>query len=212
MKGDKGNIAEKILSVATRLFDAAGIAPSRVGNILILGIATSPQQNLDEFFRDEQHAFHTPGFERIMLPRLNKVVDSLREMGVSAAIFGHCGYPEGSQLNLKRLAVASGIASWGKNAMVLHPRFGPRLRLASIRLDIPEPTCTGPGLAAVTTNQTCQDCEACINVCPEGVLDAYYIRDHRACRANTSGMPPGPVECCSLCWQVCPAGGSGQGS
>ena len=198
-------LIEKIQAEAAGLFDAAGIAPSPAGNMLVVGLATSRQQNLDEFFRDEQYAFHPPGFERLMLPRLQKMVAFLQETGVPAEIFGYCGYPLGSQLNLKRLAVASGMAAWGKNAMVLHSRFGPRLRLASIRLDMPGEVCTGPGLSAFSINETCRDCDACVTVCPRSVLEAYYVRDRRACLANTSRKPPGPVECCSLCWQVCPA-------
>jgi ferredoxin len=201
------NTSEQVLNEARKLFDAAGIAVLNDDSILIVGLETSPERDLDDFIRDEKRAFTIRGFEVNLQPLLDSLVDYIRGLGLSVEITGHCGYPQGYELNLKRLAVATGLGSWGKNAMVLHPRFGPRLRLAALRITGTTLGEIGPGLDGFEQNPLCRECTACIDACPVGVLEPYYLRDTRACRANTNSLPdPGKVECCDLCWTICPAG------
>ena len=199
--------SEQVLNEARKLFDAAGIVIINSDSILIVGLETSLERDLDDFIRDEKRAFTIRGFEIHIQPLLNFLADYIRGLGLSVEITGHCGYPRGNELNLKRLAVAARLGSWGKNAMLLHPRFGPRLRLAAIRINGAALDGTGPGLEGFEQDPSCRDCNACIDACPVGVLEPYYLWDTEACRASTDWSPePGQVECCDLCWKVCPVG------
>ena len=196
-----------VMAEAEKLFDAAGITTVGGDRILVVGLATSPARDLDDFARDRDRLFRIRGFETHVRPLLNLLVDSIRMLGLSADIMEPCGYPHPDELNLKRCAVGAGVAGWGKNAMVLHPRFGPWIRLASVKMAGAALQDTGPGLDGFTRNPLCADCNACIEACPAGVLEPYYMRDRRSCLANISLSPePGRVECCDLCWTVCPAG------
>jgi ferredoxin len=201
------NVGEQVLDRARKLFDAAGIVPLGGESILIVGLETSPERDLDDFIRDEKSVFTIRGFEIHFQPLLNSMVDYIRGLGLSVEITGYCGYPQGYELNLKRLAVAAGLGSWSKNAMLLHPHFGPRLRLAALRMTGTTLDRTGPGLDGFEQNPSCRECTACIDACLVGVLEPYYLRDTRACRASIAWSPdPGKVECCDLCWTVCPVG------
>jgi ferredoxin len=201
--------SEQVLSESSKLFDAAGIVVVDGDSILIVGLETSSERDLDDFVRDEKRSFIIRGFEIHFQPLLDSMMDFIRGLGLSVGMVGHCGYPQGDELNLKRLAVAAGLGSWGKNAMLLHPHFGPRLRLAALRITGTALDETGPGLDAFELSQSCRECNACVDVCPVGVLEPYYLWDTRACRASTAWSPdPGKVECCDLCWKVCPVGSS----
>ena len=196
-----------VMAEAEKLFDAAGITPIGSDSVLVVGLTTSPGRDLDDFVRDKDRLFRVRGFETHIRPLLDLLVDSIHKLGLTAGIIEPCGYPHPDALNLKRCAVAAGVAARGKNAMVLHPRFGPRIRLASLKIAGAALEGTGPGLGGFTRNPLCADCNACIDACPAGVLEPYYMRDRRSCLANISLSPePGRVECCDLCWTVCPVG------
>jgi len=200
-------LTEDVIVEAEGLFDAVGITTIGSDSVLVVGLATSPERDLDDFVRDEARAFRIRGFETHIRPLLDSLVDCISRLGLTAEVMEPCGYAPPDQLNLKRCAVAVGVASWGKNAMVLHARFGPWIRLASLKIAGAALQNTGPGLDGYAQNPLCADCNACIDVCPAGVLEPYYMRDRRNCLANISLSPePGRIECCDLCWTVCPAG------
>lgn len=200
-------IEKEIIAEAQSLFDAVGIASCGKDSILILGMVTSPEQDLDYFIRDENGAFKIRGFEIHAKPKLVSLVNSIREKGLSAEIFGWCGYPQGEELNLKRQAVAAGLGSWGKNSMVIHPKFGPWLRLMSVKVAGSALSPTGPGGDSHSENPLCKGCSACIDACPLGILEPYYLKDSGSCLASTSKWrQPGRIVCCDQCWVVCPVG------
>ena len=200
-------LTEDVRAEAEKLFDAAGIATMGSDSILVVGLSTSSNRDLDDFVRDDAGVFRIRGFETHVRPKLESLVDRVRKLGLNADIMEPCGYPHPYELNLKRCAVAAGLAGWGKNAMVLHPHFGPWIRLASLKVAGTALEGTGPGLDGFSQNPLCADCNACVDACPAGVLEPYYMRDGRNCLANISRSPdPGKVECCDLCWTVCPVG------
>jgi len=202
----KTGIEQEIVAEAQHLFDAVGITSDGEDSIIILGMATSPEQDLDNFLRDENGVFIIRGFEIHAQPRLDSLISFLREKGLSAKILGRCGYPPHGEHNLKQLAVAAGLCHWGKNAMVLHPRLGPRFRLMAVRIVGAALSPTGPGRDSHMENPLCQDCTACINACPLGILEPYYLRDPRSCEADISRQRDRKVVCCDRCWVVCPIG------
>ena len=169
-----------------------------------MGMATSPEQDLDDFTRDENDRFYIHGFEIHVKPRLDSLVSVLQRKGLITEILGRYGYPLKGELNLKQLAVAAGLCHWGKNAMVLHPQFGPRFRLMVTKIVGVALPPTGPGRDSHAENPLCQDCTNCIEACPVGILEPYYLRDRHRCLADTTGK--GKVVSCDICWTVCPVG------
>ena len=87
------DLGEEVVSEALRLFDAAGIVSHGEDSIVILGMATSSEQDLDDFIRDEHDRFFIHGFETHVRPRLESLVGFLRSKGLKAEILGRCGYP-----------------------------------------------------------------------------------------------------------------------
>lgn len=200
-------IENEIIAKAQSLFDAVGITSYGSDSIIILGMATSPKRDLDDFLRDEKGAFIIRGFEVHVQPRLDSLVDFLQNRGLTVEVMGHCGYPTGNVLNLKQQAVAAGLANWGKNAMVLHPQFGPRFRLMAIKVVGVALSPTGTGMDSHVENPLCGGCTACLAACPLGILEPYYVQDRLRCLGSSSQFQNiGKVDCCDLCWMVCPVG------
>lgn len=70
-----------------------------------------------------------------------------------------------SDVSLRHAAVAAGLGSFGRNNLVLHPKYGSRILFAAILtdLDLPsDPPCT---------EEICTNCDICIEMCPAGALD-----------------------------------------
>jgi len=107
-------------------------------------------------------------------------------------------------------AVRAGLGWWGKNTMVLAPRFGPWLLFGSVVTDaILEPD--------RPMGRDCGSCQACLPACPTGALVAPGILDARRCLAAWAQAPGSiPVEFrpamgdrlygCDDCIEACPPG------
>ena len=200
------NIEKEIIAEAQRLFDAVGVTPYGGDSLLILGLVTTPERDLDDFFRGGHGIFRLRGFKAHAQPRLDSLIHFIQERGLSAETVGPYGYPQGEELNLKQQAVAAGLGGWGKNSLVLHPEFGPWLRLMAVKVGAILPP-TGSGGDSHKENPLCQDCTACIDACPQGILEPYYLRDCNRCEAAFSDLSPkGKLAACDKCWVVCPVG------
>jgi epoxyqueuosine reductase QueG len=68
------------------------------------------------------------------------------------------------RFSFKAAAVAAGVGVMGKNGLVLHPRFGSRIRLAAVITTAALPA--DPLLAG----DPCSGCDACVRACPSGAL------------------------------------------
>jgi len=201
------NIEKEIITEAQRLFDAVGVTPYGGGSLLILGLVTTPERDLDDFFRDEDGTVRLRGFETHARPRLNSLVHFIQGQGLSAEILGRYSYPQGEELNLKQQAVAAGLGRWGKNSLLLHPRFGPQLRLMAVKVVGTSLSPTGPGRDSHEENTLCKDCTACIDACPLGILEPYYLRDRSSCEADFSNLSQrGRLVACDRCLVICPVG------
>lgn len=75
----------------------------------------------------------------------------------------------------KRLAELAGLGWWGRNNLVVNPRYGPAIRLVSVLTDFP--------LAADKPLEFgCGDCMDCIEFCPAGAIRENPADfDHIAC-------------------------------
>jgi ferredoxin len=96
----------------------------------------------------------------------NKIADWLRERGFAA----HAGHPLGGMVLYPPMAQAAGLGWRGLNGLLITPRFGPRVRLATVFTEIENlPVYNGNEHAWVL--DFCESCRRCIRDCPP---DAFY--------------------------------------
>ena len=107
----------------------------------------------------------------------------------------------------KHAAVACGLGQFGVNNLVLSPRWGPRIRLASVL--------TSAELARdlAARESLCADCDACVRACPVGTLDGWegahdpqtgWRIDKQKCYDYIFTTLKG--QRCGLCIKACPVG------
>lgn len=198
------SLTKEVTGYAATLFDAFGINKLPDGNvILIAGLESISGRNLDEFGRiDDQ--FEMYGYKKHFVPKLKSMINYVKAKGFSAALIGRYGYPLKGEVDLKELAIKSGIGSRGKSTIVLHPEYGTRLRFAAISSDIPL-GCNEDII--VKDNVPCRDCTICIDVCPIHILEPYKLNDIPACFSNAAKMEHIGQRLfpCDICLQQCPA-------
>ncbi len=107
-------------------------------------------------------------------------------------------------------AVRAGIGWWGKNTMVLAPRYGPWLLLGAVVTDAPLEI-------SKPMRRDCGTCIACIPACPTGALVSPGVLDARRCLAHLA-QAPGVIPAeyreamgdrwygCDDCLDACPPG------
>ena len=198
-------VAQQIVERAGSLFDVVGVNQlSSGGNLLILGLESTSERDLDEFgHRDGK--FQMYGFKKHVKTRLEPLLDFIRGQGFSAEPVGRYGYPLEGEINLKVEAIKAGLGKRGKSTVVLHPQYGPWLRFMAIRTDAPlEPSVNSA--PADEENPTCEGCSICIDVCPITVLEPYRMSDPSLCLSNiTPVTEEGRSILCDICLHLCPA-------
>jgi len=200
-------VAQQIADYASGLFDVIGSSRlSRDDNLLILGLESTLERNLDEFGRSGGD-FQMYGFARHVKPRLESLLGFIRGKGFFAEPVGQYGYPRRGEVNLKKEAVRAGLGRWGKNTVVLHPRYGPRLRFAAIKTDAPLDLPRNVSLIK-EENPICSQCSICIDACPVKALEPYRMPDTSICLSNSAIMAEeqGRLVPCDICLRMCPAG------
>ncbi len=198
------NVTQQITEHAGSLFDVVGISQQPSGDsLLILGLESTPQRNLDEFGHVDGK-FQMYGFKKHVGPRLESLLDFIRGKGFSAEPVGRYGYPLRGEVNLKVEAIRAGLGKRGKSTVVLHPKYGPRLRFMAIRTDAPlEPPMDSA--QAEEENPVCDGCSICIDICPVKVLEPYRMTDTSICLSNiTPKTEEGRSILCDLCLLECP--------
>lgn len=90
-------------------------------------------------------------------------------------------------VSLAWMAQACGLGVIGKNGMLMHTQYGPRLHLGGLvtTLELPETTVGGAGESPVCP----ADCTACVDVCPAGALEGSGPVDRIACVRASSYSP-----------------------
>jgi len=118
-----------------------------------------------------------------------------------------------SYLSHKAVAIAAGLGWQGKSLLLVHPKFGPRIRLVTILTDM-NLTPDGP-----VKNQ-CGKCTACTRACPVMAIKNVNTKHHyenreealhfRRCVDHVTGNPSrvpfieSPI--CGVCVRACPKG------
>ena len=201
---------DEIIAYARSLFDAVGVArdPATKDTVLILGLVTTPERDLDDFVLQEikgsPESFWR-GFIKYAKPKLDALLEFIRKQGFSAQLVGKLGYSPSGKPNLKQLAVAAGLGRQGKNTLVINPRFGPWLRFMGIRTNA-QLVLTGAGTYVKEENPDCKVCQRCIDACPVKVLEPYRLLDADRCLAAVTGGRRGELAICDKCVVVCPVG------
>ena len=198
------NVARQITGYAGSLFDVVGISRLPSGDsLLILGLESTPERNLDEFGHVDGK-FQMYGFEEHVGPRLESLLNFIRSEGFFAEPVGRYGYPLKGEVNLKVEAIRAGLGKRGKSTVVLHPKYGPRLRFIAVRTDAPLEPLTDSTFAD-EENPVCHGCSICIEVCPNNALEPYRMVDPLLCLSNITPMTEdGRSILCDKCLHLCP--------
>ncbi|MFX1475606.1 MAG: 4Fe-4S double cluster binding domain-containing protein [Promethearchaeota archaeon] len=134
------------------------------------------------------------GYRAVPIPA-SQTVDQTRQEG---------------RISHKKIATRAGLGWIGKNALLVTPQHGPRMRLVSVLTNAPlEP-------AEPITASKCGDCSICVDACPVGALTGKTwtpetsradLLDVASCHQlteknkSTFGAPV-----CGICFSVCPFG------
>ena len=199
-------LAHEIIGYANNIFDVAGYVqlPDKT-YLLIVGLETTPERDLDEFHRIDGK-FRITGFEKHAKPKLESMLNLIRKQNITAELIGRCGYPLKGEVKLKEAAVCAGLGRWGKNTLILHPKYGNRLRLMAVKTDAPlEFSVNHTDIRE--ENPACDGCSICIDACPMEVLKPYTMPEAKDCLANVSNIQgkDGRLIACDICLRVCPA-------
>lgn len=198
-------VAQQITDYAGSLFDVVGVTHLSSGeSLLILGLESTIERNLDEFGR-LNGVFYLYGYEKHVVSRLESLLNFIRDKGFSAESVGRYGYPLGGEINLKEEAIRAGLGKRGKNTIVLHPKYGTHLRFIAIRTDAPMEPPTYSALAE-EENLFCSGCSICIDTCPVKALKPYSMPDPSVCLSNSAIMTEeeGRLVPCDICINLCP--------
>jgi epoxyqueuosine reductase QueG len=121
-------------------------------------------------------------------------------------------------ISLKQAARLAGLGTYGKNALLVTPDFGPWVRLDLVLTDAP----LIPD--AAFEEDLCGDCDACVAACPAGALTPYSVDADRCLVGVHLGpraadadaallarfepqITPGAHLMCTACQKACPLGG-----
>ncbi len=196
-----------ILDFTVSLFDVVGITERQgYGTLLVVGHESTPERDLDEFGRTDGE-IKLFGFEKHLSPLLESVTGFIRDKGYTPELVGRYGYPRPGQLNLKELAVQTGIGKRGKNSVVLHDKYGARLRFAAIKIGASFQVQDEP-VRKEAESPFCGNCSLCLEVCPVDILEPYRMTDVSRCLSRIALMKEkqGRIIPCDECLKVCPAG------
>jgi len=107
----------------------------------------------------------------------------------------------------RTIAQRAGLGWWGKNNLIVHPRFGAGIRLATVLTDAPLAPPGEPVSASFPDKAgTCGDCRACIDVCPVGAIGGSISDfDRNACFSKVREFERKVigVGICGICVRAC---------
>jgi len=120
---------------------------------------------------------------------------------------------EVESLPLKRLAVQSGLAVYGRNNITYIPEFGSSFSYMAFYSDLPPVV---SNLSPVQVSSRCEKCRACLRVCPTGAIqeDSFLIDNEKCLSYLNESSDPFPdwlpvtahhtLYDCIQCQKYCP--------
>ncbi len=116
----------------------------------------------------EGDTYEYPGY--LLLAKIRRdLIDHLKGQGYDAVY----PYEDKSFSSFKAIARLAGIGAFGKNSLIISPRYGPWLRIGVIYTDAH----LEPDLQF--DEDLCGDCRACIEACPVGAIKDYVVDDSK---------------------------------
>jgi hypothetical protein len=112
----------------------------------------------------------------------------------------------------KRAAVRAGLGWIGKNTLLVHPQFGPRVRISTILTSLELEISPGTDMTCPSGKSGCGDCAVCVKSCPSQCLkgagwkpgiERSDLIDINLCRERNDALP-GCI--CGVCLLACPFG------
>lgn len=91
-----------------------------------------------------------------------------------------------AEFSHRHAAVAAGLGTFGRNNLVLHPKFGTRVNFVSIITDLELQPSPKP------VKDVCLNCNICVKNCPVHALDEKGCTNYQKCSANS--LPYGDME------------------
>ncbi len=96
----------------------------------------------------------------------------------------------------KRIAQLAGIGRYGKNALIIHPKYGTWLRFGAVLTDAP----LSPDRPF--EEDLCGRCERCLHACPADALEPYTVNPDR-CLVGVTTTPNAKPELKQLLAKHC---------
>jgi len=143
-------------------------------SVIVFGIPSLDDSDELEIDRGKGD-FSYPGYQQIKVIN-REIVRILTCAGYKANWLSE----ETSTTSYKRVAALAGIGVFGKNSLILAPKYGPWLRIglvltdASLKPDTP------------FHKDLCGDCMKCIRACPMGALKPYMVSPEKCLVGATS--------------------------
>lgn len=147
-------------------------------------------------------------YHDVMTPRLYELQEFI-ESQIDGEAYGRAYVDTGPVLE-RDYAVQAGLGFFGKNTMLIHPRWGSWLFLGEILIDVKL------DYDDLDTRGTCGQCTRCIEACPTDAFPEPYVLDSRRCISYLTIELKGPIPRhlrplvgnrifgCDICNEVCP--------
>lgn len=186
---------KEIINQAKKIFDVIKIINNRQKTFLILALVSRPYRDLDTFISDGKK-WKFVGFYKNFNPKIKTIIQIIKEKGFEVH------QKKYSEINIKKMAVDAGIGWWGKNSLVIHPKFGPWLRFIILEINT-----LFKSTPIKKLDNLCNECNACLKSCPiNGLLEPYKLTNKKQCLAYLELNKPTskPIQRCDKCQTSCP--------
>jgi epoxyqueuosine reductase QueG len=104
----------------------------------------------------------------------------------------------------RHAAYLAGLGNFGINNVLLTPKYGPRVRFATVFTAAVIPS------DLMIEKSLCTKCMRCVQVCPVKALDGRGypegLMDKKACATRSEALHKRYISPCGLCIKVCPVG------
>ena len=184
----------------------------KVNPALLLDNAKSVIVSIFPYYRSDLSSANiscyaqTPDYHRVVRQYLDALAICIRKQVPDAVLLPVC---DTSPVMDRMLAYRAGLGFFGKNNLLIHPRYGSYFFIGALITDLPlEPD--------VPLTETCLDCGACIASCPGRALSenfgfdcercVSYITQKKSVTEEQKAILQGQssVYGCDVCQRVCP--------